>query len=229
MIRALAVLCVLSVPAVASTIAISGDCSANCSLQLTDQFGNPWGSVSADVGPNAAYAPGPIPGQYPILGQVSGDLMTTLDLTAVNAYAHSDATGPDPFVALTATITIPDTISLVNVYLYEQAWTDECPECAPGLQVAGLGTATPTFDDNYRVYSDIPNPGEITLTSNVSTVIDDSTDWVMFYVGYSDPPTAVPEPGGFGILTGLVCAGCIAGKCQSQRKTRQPILAEHRP
>lgn len=210
MLPRLCIALALVIPAAASTIAIGGDCSANCSLALTDQFGDAWGTVAAQVGDGSSFSVGTIPSPYPILDTVAGNITTSLGSTSAIQYVHPGASGPEPALHFTVTMDIPDTISLIDVYVYEQAWTDECHQCAPSFLVYGLDdAASVSSQDQYWVYSDIPNPGNITVIGDASTVIQDSTDSLSFLVAYSDPPSDAPEPEWLGIL-GLVLIAALA-------------------
>lgn len=179
----------------ADSISVSGACATTqCTNQITDQYGDPWAYAATNIIETA--------------GAVSGQIQTSLGLTGYDQYLHPDANGAGPDVGVSITIDLPEVSGTYDVYISSLGQSDECGGCAPSLQMSGLsdGVYVP-ISGQYSVgptteYINVPGLTDFTISSNVSTIIQDSSDTLDFAVWWVDPPTSVPEPSAYG-LAGL--------------------------
>jgi hypothetical protein len=149
----------------ADSISVSGACStAQCTNQITDQYGDLWAYASTNITEAA--------------GAVSGQIQTSLGLTGYYQYLHPDAYASGPDVIFAVTVDLPAADGEYDVYVSSVGRTDECEDCTPSLQISGLGIGVyAPIDPEYSVgptteYTDVPGLTDFTVSSNVSTIIE---------------------------------------------------------
>lgn len=181
--KRLVLLTILLCPlAIADSVDVTSTCghATACTDQIVDQYGDHWSYVQYDISPS------------------SGSIDTSLAFTNAILANHPDATptqpsGYWPFVSFTSTWDLPVVDGTLNVFLESFGGTDECEGCTPYLSVGGLpNNGVQVCCDGYTEYKNVAPGTVIGFSSNVSTIIQDSTDILFWDAFYEVAP--IPEP-----------------------------------
>jgi hypothetical protein len=180
------------------SISINGPLTQNGSIQIYDQYGDLYGEVWANINL--------IPATEGYGGGVTGEAETYLADIFDLDHKHLGQPQPMPIpsgpsINFTVTLDIPASYAYIDVGSYVLATNDDCyPGCQPELQIAGLsGAASQSFANGgpYGAgteYEDIPNPGELIISSEFSPYFAGGSDTLNFTVVYTDAGNPAPEP-----------------------------------
>jgi hypothetical protein len=182
------------------SISINGPLTNNGSIQIYDQYGDLYGEVWANINfIPAAEAYGGSTG-------VTGEAETYLAEINVLDRMHLGQPQPMPIpsgpsISFTVTLDIPASYAYINVDTYVLAGGDDCYQCQPELQITGLGGAASQsnapngpYNGIGTEYQDVPNPGELIISSEFNPFEYGASDTLNFTVIYTDAGNPTPEP-----------------------------------
>jgi hypothetical protein len=180
------------------SISINGPLTQNGSIQIYDQYGDLYGGVSANINL--------IPATEGYGGGVTGKAETYLTDIFDLAHKHLGQPSPKPIpsgplINFTVTLDIPSSYAYIDVDTYVLATDDDCYSgCQPELQIPALGAASQSNAPNGPYigigteYQDIPNPGELIISSEFSPFDYGGSETLNFTVVYTDAGNPTPEP-----------------------------------
>jgi hypothetical protein len=213
------------------SISISGSLTQNGSVQIYDQYGDLYGGVSANI--NLIPAMERFGGSTGVTGEAETYLTDIFDLDHKHLGQPNPMPIPSgPLINFTVTLDIPSSYAYIDVDTYVLATDDDCYSgCQPELQIPALSGAagqSVNFSGPYGTGTeyDIPNPGELIISSEFSPYSPDASDTLNFIVVYTDAGNPTPEPRTSWELTLAGLLGVFARlRTVCLRKTRKTARA----